>query len=506
MVKGSLANDGQACRVDFIEGIARSVPGGEIEVDQVDGRQASAVEVQMVIDHVAAQIAEMAARAERIAGGKNTADGFRGRILGKFNDDIPVADHIPEHAELELRQAFTGDQRMGVMPAAPQTVVGWEIDVKLADGFLAVEKDEFETPGEIFLRGEDAGEFEERARAGAAVVRPDEALVSEPFRVVMGTDDGAGIVRVGVGGSGDEVDEFDGAVRRWIGEFLALDRPAERAKLRLDVLAGLLQFGGAARMRAEGDELGDVVESVLAGELFGEHVGGGQRSLRMATGERQKDRQNQGGKQANREATWHRVKFDSLPPRLQGAENAVISRMEAPSLRTERLVLRPWRRSDLAPFAAMNADPRVMEFYPQTLTWQESDAMAGRIQAHLDEVGFGLWAVEAPGTADFVGFVGLSVPRWEAAFTPCVEVGWRLGAEHWGRGYAIEAARAAVTHGFEGVGLKEIVSFTVPMNLRSRSVMERLGMTRRAEDDFDHPLLSEGHPLRRHVLYRLPAP
>ena len=180
--------------------------------------------------------------------------------------------------------------------------------------------------------------------------------------------------------------------------------------------------------------------------------------------------------------------------------------MDTPTLITANLVLRPWRESDLAPFAAMNADPRVMEFYPQTLTREESDALVGRIRRHFDQHGFGLWAVEIPGRAEFTGFVGLSVPGFKAAFTPCVEVGWRLGAEHWGRGSATEGARAAVRFGFGEVGLREIVSFTVPGNVRSRRVMERLGMTRRAEEDFEHPVLSVGHALRRHVLYRLAAP
>ena len=179
--------------------------------------------------------------------------------------------------------------------------------------------------------------------------------------------------------------------------------------------------------------------------------------------------------------------------------------MDAPTLVTPRLILRSWRESDLGPYAEINADPRVMEFYPQTLNRQESDAQAGRIQAHFARHGFGLWAVEIPGRTNFAGFIGLSVPAWEAVFTPCVEVGWRLAPQHWGHGYGVEGARAAVAHGFDVVKLDEILSFTVPANLRSRAVMERLGMTRRPEDDFDHPLLSEGHRLRRHVLYRLKA-
>lgn len=172
-------------------------------------------------------------------------------------------------------------------------------------------------------------------------------------------------------------------------------------------------------------------------------------------------------------------------------------------LETERLLLRLWRAADREPFAALNADPRVMEFFPATLTHAESDALAARIERGLEERGFGLWAVEIPGVAEFAGFVGLEIPSFESHFTPCVEVGWRLAAEHWGRGYASEAARAALRFGFEQVGLKEIVSFTTRANLRSRRLMERLGMTCRPEDNFEHPGLPAGHPLRPHVLYRI---
>lgn len=175
-----------------------------------------------------------------------------------------------------------------------------------------------------------------------------------------------------------------------------------------------------------------------------------------------------------------------------------------PELTTARLRLRAWRDADLPAFATLNADPRVTEFMPGPLDRAESDAMVARIRAHWAERGFGLWAVEVPGVDSFVGYVGLSVPRFElATVTPCVEIGWRLAAAHWGRGYATEAARAALDHGFGALGLTEIVSFTVPANRRSRAVMERLGMVRNPAEDFDHPLLPEGHPLRRHVLYRL---
>jgi ribosomal-protein-alanine N-acetyltransferase len=174
-----------------------------------------------------------------------------------------------------------------------------------------------------------------------------------------------------------------------------------------------------------------------------------------------------------------------------------------PILTTARLRLRQWREEDLAPFAALNADPQVMEFFPKVLTRAESDAVAGRIRDHFARHGFGLWAVEAPGAADFVGFVGLAVPSFEAHFTPCVEIGWRLAREHWGHGYATEAATAALAFGFGARALEEIVAFTVPANIPSRRVMGRLGMRRLPTDDFEHPAIADGHPLRSHVLYRL---
>jgi len=176
---------------------------------------------------------------------------------------------------------------------------------------------------------------------------------------------------------------------------------------------------------------------------------------------------------------------------------------DAPELTTARLRLRPWTERDLVPFAALNADPRVMEFFPATLTRDESDALVGRIREHFAQHGFGLWAVQAPGVADFVGFVGLSVPAFQARFTPCVEIGWRLAYEYWGRGYSSEAAVAVLEFAFRTLVLDEVVSFTVPANLRSRQVMGRLGMRRLPEDDFEHPSLPAGHPLRPHVLYRL---
>lgn len=175
-------------------------------------------------------------------------------------------------------------------------------------------------------------------------------------------------------------------------------------------------------------------------------------------------------------------------------------------LRTERLYLRRWRPADREPFARLNADRRVVEFLPGPLSREASDARVDRILDHFERYGFGLWAVEIPGVTPFAGFVGLSVPQFEAPFMPCVEAGWRLDADHWNRGYATEGARAVLDYGFRWLGLDEILSYTVPKNLRSRRVMEKLGMTHAPAEDFDHPLLPEGHPLRRHVLYRLRRP
>lgn len=170
-------------------------------------------------------------------------------------------------------------------------------------------------------------------------------------------------------------------------------------------------------------------------------------------------------------------------------------------LTTSRLRLRPWRESDLAPFAAMNADDRVMEHFLRPLDRAESDALAARANAHLATKGWGLWAVEVTDDGRFIGFAGLAVPSWQSHFTPCVEVGWRLSRESWGKGYATEAGRAAIRHGFGGAGLVEIVSFTSLANTRSIAVMERLGMRR--DGEFDHPGIAEGHRLRRHVLFRV---
>lgn len=176
--------------------------------------------------------------------------------------------------------------------------------------------------------------------------------------------------------------------------------------------------------------------------------------------------------------------------------------VDVTELRTERLLLRAWRESDRDPFAALNADPVVMEHFPAPLSRAESDALVDRIKAAFDEQGWGLWAVEVPGEADFIGFIGLAIPRFEAPFTPCVEVGWRLARSAWGRGYAPEGATEALRFAFDEMGLDEVLSFTSVGNTKSRRVMEKIGLTHDPTADFDHPNVPPGHRIRRHVLYR----
>lgn len=172
-------------------------------------------------------------------------------------------------------------------------------------------------------------------------------------------------------------------------------------------------------------------------------------------------------------------------------------------LLTKRLILRRWRENDRVPFARMNADAEVMAWFPAPLSRTDSDALADRIEAHFDHKGFGLWAVEIPSVESCAGFIGLSVPSFDAPFTPCVEIGWRLARPCWGRGYATEGARRVLDHAFGTLDMDEIVSFTATGNIRSRTVMERLGMSRDPSDDFVHPALPPDHELADHVLYRL---
>ena len=175
----------------------------------------------------------------------------------------------------------------------------------------------------------------------------------------------------------------------------------------------------------------------------------------------------------------------------------------SPALTTERLILRRWRKSDREPFARLNADPDVMRHFLRPLTREESDSFVDRIETRFGEHGYGLWAVERKEDGIFLGFTGLAYQEFEAHFTPCVEVGWRFDRFAWGHGYATEAAREALRFGFDDAGLDEIVSFTSLSNAQSIRVMERIGLHRDARDDFDYPNMPAGHPLRRHLLYRL---
>jgi RimJ/RimL family protein N-acetyltransferase len=174
-----------------------------------------------------------------------------------------------------------------------------------------------------------------------------------------------------------------------------------------------------------------------------------------------------------------------------------------PVIVTERLFLREWRDTDIEAFIAMNADPVVMEYFPETYPEERTRRFVARIRECWAERGYGLWAVERQGTGRFIGYVGLWPATFPAHFTPAVEVGWRLAADQWGHGYATEGARAALTYGFETVGLDEIVSFTSALNVRSLRVMERLRMQRDRAGDFEHPSVPDGHPTRAHVLYRI---
>ena len=175
---------------------------------------------------------------------------------------------------------------------------------------------------------------------------------------------------------------------------------------------------------------------------------------------------------------------------------------EAIEIETPRLLLRQWREADRGPFAALNADPVVMEFFPSVQDRVASDAAIDAWRGQLASRGWSNWAVETRAGREFIGFVGLTIPRRALPFSPCVEVGWRLARAHWGQGYATEGARHALRAGFERFGLEEIVSFTTLANLRSRAVMERIGM-HDAKSEFEHPAVPEGHRLRPHCLYRI---
>jgi RimJ/RimL family protein N-acetyltransferase len=169
---------------------------------------------------------------------------------------------------------------------------------------------------------------------------------------------------------------------------------------------------------------------------------------------------------------------------------------------TERLLLRQWRVEDREPFAALNADRRVMEFFPSTLDRAASDALIDDFESFIAEHAWGFWAVELKRTRDFIGSIGLLIPRAKLPFAPCVEVGWRLAPLHWGNGYATEGARSALAVGFDTLELDEILAFTSVLNRRSRAVMERLGM-REETDTFEHPSVPLGSRIRTHCAYRL---
>ena len=170
---------------------------------------------------------------------------------------------------------------------------------------------------------------------------------------------------------------------------------------------------------------------------------------------------------------------------------------------TPRLRLRQWRESDRSPFASMAEDPQVMEFLLPLPTRADSDALIDRIKGRIGENGWGLWAIEHKASGEFIGFTGLNVPLATLPFSPCVEIGWRLARQAWGQGFATEAARGALQVGFDRLGLDEIVAFTAVGNLRSAAVMDRLGMHEDVDGAFDHPVVPEGHALRRHRLYRI---
>ena len=178
----------------------------------------------------------------------------------------------------------------------------------------------------------------------------------------------------------------------------------------------------------------------------------------------------------------------------------------AVTLNTDRLVLRPWAEHDRATFIALNADPRVMEHFPHPLDPVEGSAMFDRWRNQIDAAGHGFWAVERRSDGVVLGALGVAEVYFPAAFTPAVEIGWRFFPDHWGQGYALEAAREAARFAFEELDQAEIVAFTVPDNRRSRGLMERLGMHHAEGEDFEHPAIPEGHRLRRHVLYRMKRP
>jgi RimJ/RimL family protein N-acetyltransferase len=177
-----------------------------------------------------------------------------------------------------------------------------------------------------------------------------------------------------------------------------------------------------------------------------------------------------------------------------------------PIVATSRLVLRPFNDMDRSAFFELNAHPRVIELLGSSSSRAESDAMIDRFSAEMTREGWGFWAVEMAGGAPFIGMVGLHRMAPTMPIAPGIEIGWRLHPDYWSHGYATEAAKASLDYGFGQGGLSEIVAFTTTVNARSQAVMQRIGMVRDVDGDFDHPLLPEGSPLRRHVLYRIMSP
>jgi RimJ/RimL family protein N-acetyltransferase len=176
------------------------------------------------------------------------------------------------------------------------------------------------------------------------------------------------------------------------------------------------------------------------------------------------------------------------------------------TIETERLLLRAWKDEDLLPFFQMNQDPKVMEYFPSLWSMEMVSSFVNNMKIQLAEKSYTLWAVEEKSSGQFIGFIGLNCPAWEASFTPCVEIGWRLAAAFWGKGYATEGAKAALDYAFKRLQLQEVVAFTVPDNIRSRRVMEKIGMIHDVDGDFMHPKVDPLHPFARHVFYSIKNP
>lgn len=172
-------------------------------------------------------------------------------------------------------------------------------------------------------------------------------------------------------------------------------------------------------------------------------------------------------------------------------------------LETERLILRQWKESDRDPFETLNSDEETMRFFPSTYSREVSDKLIDREMDRIKKGDIGLLAVEVKITGEFIGFIGIARPSYKTHFTPCTEIGWRLSRSSWGKGYATEGAIEVLRFAFDELGLEEIVSFTTKENIASIKVMEKIGMIRDIDGDFDHPLVEEGNKLRKHVLYKI---